>query len=100
MYIHQVRTIVNEHTTQLQNELERKMERKGQTKEEVLLEDLFLAGKIYALGSLTLDLICAQEDESEHRDRLRSVRERESSHGLSFFRVLNTSYNETPMKGF
>lgn len=61
----QVKQIVQSRITELQNELEVQRARTGKNTTQLLLDDPFLAGRMYSMNMLTLDLISAMTDSEE-----------------------------------
>lgn len=58
----QVKKIVHDRIIELQQELETRQARTGKTTIEIMQDDPFFAGRIYAMNMLTLDLIAALND--------------------------------------
>lgn len=68
MRVHHVQEVINEHGAKLHEEVGRRMESRKLTEKEVLLEDPFLAGQIYAMGMLVLQLNAMSMDEQLKRE--------------------------------
>lgn len=58
----QVKKIIQERIIELENELETRQARTGKTVIEIMQDDPFFAGRMYAMNMLTLDLIAALND--------------------------------------
>jgi hypothetical protein len=70
VHIRKAREIINGENESVRAEFERRIA-SGKTAVEVAAEDPFLAGQMYALGSLTCKLIAEEFDEEHIRNRNR-----------------------------
>lgn len=61
----QVKKIVQNRIEELQKEFEVQKARTGKDATQLLLDDPFLAGRMYSMNMLTLDLISAMTDSEE-----------------------------------
>lgn len=58
----QVKKIVQDRITELEQELEVRQAHTGKTAIEIMQDDPFFAGRMYAMNMLTLDLIASLND--------------------------------------